>query len=74
VLGSLRLNSRNGGKRSDARQLHDQTERLFRACISFENNNADRRSWLDMAVAPKADFGGASKTRIKLHYGKAGFS
>jgi len=56
VLGSLRLNSRNGGKRSDARRLRDQMERLFRARISFENNNADRRSWLDMTVAPKGEF------------------
>jgi hypothetical protein len=31
-------------------------ERLFRARISFENNNADRRSWLDMTVAPKDEF------------------
>ena len=56
MLGSLRLNSRNGGKRSDARRLRDQMERLFRARISFENNNADRRSWLDMTVAPKGEF------------------
>jgi hypothetical protein len=31
-------------------------ERLFRARISFENNNADRRSWLDMTAAPKGEF------------------
>jgi hypothetical protein len=34
----------------------DEMARLFRARISFENNNADRRSWLDMTVAPKGEF------------------
>ncbi|PWT80798.1 MAG: plasmid encoded RepA protein [Acidobacteria bacterium] len=47
------------GKRGDAKRLHDQMERLFRARISFQSSGDGpgrdgtcRRRWLDMEVAP----------------------
>ena len=40
-----------GGKYGDAKRLHSQMERLFRATISFETVGGP--AWLDMAVAPK---------------------
>jgi hypothetical protein len=51
------MNPDNGtGKRSDARRLRDQMERLFRSRISFEvkTTHSNRRGtgWLDMPVAP----------------------
>lgn len=56
----LGLNPNNGGagaKRSDARRLRDQAERLFRARLSFQVDSAsgdlEGLSWLDMPVAPK---------------------
>ena len=58
-MAELGLNSSNGGtgaKRSDARRLRNQIDRLFRARISFENNGEGRKSWLDMQVAPKGEF------------------
>jgi hypothetical protein len=57
---ALGLNPDNGGtgaKRSDARRLRDQMERLFQSRISFheELSEKDRRAhmWLNMEVAPK---------------------
>jgi Plasmid encoded RepA protein len=48
-----------GGKRSDARRLHDQMERLFRSRFSFEKHHGDDtrhgKAWLDMQVAPKGE-------------------
>ena len=44
-MAELGLNSSNGSsgaKRSDARRLRGQMERLFRARISFENTGTDR--------------------------------
>jgi hypothetical protein len=45
-----------GGKRSDARRLRDQMEKLFRSLFSFENYHGDDtrsgKVWLDMQVAP----------------------
>lgn len=56
----LGLNPGNGGtgaKRSDARRLRDQMERLFQAKISFRQTREEggRRgnAWLNMDVAPK---------------------
>ena len=56
----LGLNPDNGGtgaKRSDARRLRDQMERLFQSRISFHEKveQKDRRghAWLNMEVAPK---------------------
>jgi len=56
----LGLNPNNGGagaKRSDARRLREQAERLFRAKLSFqmdeESDGREGVSWIDMAVAPK---------------------
>ncbi len=56
----LGLNPDNGGtgaKRSDARRLRDQMERLFQSRISFYEDieQQDRRghAWLNMEVAPK---------------------
>jgi Plasmid encoded RepA protein len=55
-MAELGLDPNRGGKRSDARRLRDQMERLFRARISFDNNSGGRKSWLDMQVAPKGEF------------------
>lgn len=61
-MRALGLNPSNGGrgaKRSDARRLKEQMQRLFRATISFTQTvdssvrTADR--WRDMAVAPEGD-------------------
>lgn len=70
ILGSSGNNSLNnflrevglnpatgGGKRSDAKRLRDQMNRLFRAKISFDYDPSTRTAqadaWLDMNVAPK---------------------
>jgi len=60
-MAELGLNSSNGSsgaKRSDARRLRDQMERLFRSRISFEATAGTngRKAWLDMQVAPKGEF------------------
>ena len=64
----LGLNPNNGGagaKRSDARRLRDQAERLFRAKLSFDEEADDRevegQSWVDMAVAPKGQMWWSSR-------------
>jgi hypothetical protein len=58
-MAELGLNSANGGtgaKRSDARRLRDQMERLFRARMSFQAiSDSNRKTWLDMQVAPKGE-------------------
>jgi hypothetical protein len=57
-MAELGLNTTNGSsraKRSDARRLRDQMERLFRARISFDSNG-ERKMWLDMQVAPEGEF------------------
>lgn len=47
------LNPRTGGgKRSDAKRLREQMNRLFRATISFDDTRADHHRWLDMQIAP----------------------
>jgi hypothetical protein len=58
-MAELGLNSSNGGlgaKRSDARRLRDQMERLFRARISFVDRGENRQSWLDMQIADKGEY------------------
>lgn len=59
-MRQIGLNPDNGGagaKRSDARRLRDQMERLFKATISFEQNREEEgrkgEAWLDMKVAPE---------------------
>jgi hypothetical protein len=60
-MHELGLNPDNGtGKRSDARRLRDQMERLFRARISFQRKHEGSggrigKSWLDMQIAPKGE-------------------
>jgi hypothetical protein len=59
-MSELGLNPHRGGKRSDARRLRDQMERLFRARISFQGTlqNSDGRqgvSRLDMQVADRSE-------------------
>lgn len=59
-MHELGLNPENGtGKRSDARRLRDQVERLFQARISFHRHNeTDSRqghAWLSMEVAPEGE-------------------
>lgn len=58
-MASLGLNLSNGGtgaKRSDARRLREQMERLFRAIISFDyslkGEGRSGHAWMDMQVAP----------------------
>lgn len=62
-MAALGLNPCNGGtgaKRSDARRLREQMERLFRSIISFEysaeNQAKGGKAWLDMQVAPEGLF------------------
>jgi hypothetical protein len=55
-MAALGLSAYTGrGKRGDAKRLRNQMERLFRAHISFESGG-ERKSWLDMQVAPKGEF------------------
>jgi Plasmid encoded RepA protein len=54
-LGLNNSNGSTGAKRSDARRLREQMQRLFRAHISFEGSG-DRRPWIDMQVAPEGEF------------------
>jgi Plasmid encoded RepA protein len=58
-MADLGLNNANGGtgaKRSDARRLRDQMERLFRARMTFQaTSDSNRKTWLDMQVAPKGE-------------------
>ena len=58
--------SASGGKRSDAKRLRDQMERLFRCRISFEQTAMDAdgsegNAWLDMQIAPKGELWWNSK-------------
>lgn len=62
-MRELGLNPGNGGsgaKRSDARRLRDQMDRLFRAKISFEQsqdtNGRTGTAWMKMDVASKGIF------------------
>lgn len=55
-MREIGLNPENGGtgaKRSDARRLREQMNRLFRALISFDQSEDGRNTWLDMQIAPK---------------------
>jgi hypothetical protein len=49
-----------GGKRGDAKRLHNQMERLFRSHISFQQTVQDDshrhgKAWLNMEVAPEGE-------------------
>jgi hypothetical protein len=62
-MKQLGLNPDNGGsgaKRSDARRLRDQMQRLFQAKISFHQTREEEGhsgdAWLSMDVAPKGAF------------------
>lgn len=59
-MRQLGLDSSRGGKRSDAKRLREQMERLFRSKFSFQKNhigdNHSGASWLDMQVASKGEF------------------
>ncbi len=61
-MADLGLSAYTGrGKRGDAKRLRKQMERLFRAKISFESSGTndkgdERKSWLDMQVAPEGEF------------------
>ena len=64
-MRSIGLNPDNGGtgaKRSDARRLRDQMERLFLATISFEYSTLEVRRWKDMAIAPEGELWWSPKT------------
>jgi Plasmid encoded RepA protein len=62
-MADLGLNSANGGtgaKRSDARRLREQMQRLFQARLSFQNtsehNGEECESRLNMQVADQTEF------------------
>jgi hypothetical protein len=46
-----------GGKRSDAKRLRSQMERLFRSVISFEKSEPvdHGKRWMDMQIAPEGE-------------------
>ncbi len=48
-----------GGKRGDAKCLHNQMDRLFRSRITFQQTSEDdsrrREAWLNMEVAPRGE-------------------
>lgn len=52
-MRKLGLDASRGGKRSDAKRLRNQMERLFRARISFEYRDGQQQSWHDLQIAPK---------------------
>jgi len=56
-MRQLGLDPRRGGKRSDARRLQEQMQRLFQAVISFQQEHEEAghtgTAWLNMQVAPK---------------------
>jgi hypothetical protein len=50
-LRSLGLNpATGGGPRGDAKRLHSQMERLFRAAISFDYTDERRTAWVNMEI------------------------
>lgn len=49
------LDPSRGGKRSDAKRLRDQMERLFRCTISFDEKRGRGSRWLDMQIAPAGE-------------------
>jgi Plasmid encoded RepA protein len=55
----LGLDPNRGGKRSDARRLRDQMERLFQGKFSFHKHQQDNgrgsHAWLNMEVAPEGE-------------------
>lgn len=57
ALGLNPDNGSSGAKRSDARRLRDQMDRLFQATISFEQtreeNGRGGSAWLNMQIAPE---------------------
>jgi hypothetical protein len=56
-MRAVGLNPRTGGgKRGDAKRLHAQMERLFRAVISFDDERPTHATYLDMQIAPRGAF------------------
>lgn len=55
-MRELGLDPSRGGKRSDAYRLRDQMQRLFRSQISFDESTENGQRWLDMQIAPAAEF------------------
>lgn len=56
-MRQLGLDPSRGGKRSDAKRLRDQMQRLFQATISFEQIRKEEgrkgNAWLNMQIAPE---------------------
>lgn len=56
-MRQLELDPSRGGKRSDARRLREQMERLFNAKISFQQSHDQKGkkgyAWMNMDVAPQ---------------------
>ena len=59
-MRAVGLDPSRGGKRSDAKRLREQMERLFSSRISFQQTvvepNREGHRWLNMDVAPKGEF------------------
>lgn len=59
-MRAVGLDPSRGGKRSDAKRLREQMQRLFAARISFQQTmmeaNREGQRWLNMDVAPKGEF------------------
>ena len=54
-MRDLGLDPARGGRWSDRTRLHNQTERLFNASISFEYTDENRRQWINMEVASQGE-------------------
>jgi hypothetical protein len=58
-MAELGLDPNRGGKRSDAKRLRDQMDRLFQGKFSFHKHQQDKsrdgHAWLNMEVAPEGE-------------------
>ncbi len=54
-MRELQLNPERGGRWSDRTRLHDQTERLLNASISFEYTGQNHRQWINMEVTSQGE-------------------
>ena len=58
-MAELGLDPNRGGKRSDAKRLRDQMNRLFQGKFSFHKHQQDKsrdgHAWLNMEVAPEGE-------------------
>lgn len=65
-MRAIGLNPRTGGgKRGDAKRLHDQMERLFNAVISFESKMEGHTQYANMVIAEQSDLWWSKSTAGK---------